>query len=401
MTADDFRLPNARLYWESLCAVADRGEPTIVTAVAKEVRRRGGNVAGFAADIAEWAPLVASERFARYHAEQIAMASERRRLQLAASAVAQEAMATNGTSADAVRAALDAVSGVRRIYNATPDVLGPEEFALMAIERNAAIDAGEVETVLATGLTDLDYALNGGVRPGQLIVIGGRPGMGKSAMLRDIARSFCYQNRGHVLYVSNEMGAADIAARDLASLSGVGLETIIKGRWTTSQRAEITRAESELGFLPMTTYVDGALTSAALRTRALEIHARRTLGAIVVDYLQRMTDPGKSSLERVGHSIRACKSLAIELNVPVIVGSQLNRAGEGVQRRPTLSDLRETGEIEQEADAVLLLYREGYYDASKGGDAEIIIAKQRQGVSGQTVKVAWVGSLATFRNLAR
>lgn len=397
--ADDFRNIDCALAFAAICTVADRGEPPIYTSVCAELRAQGAK-AGLSADVADWATGAVTPVFLRWHCLNVLRASQRRRLRDAGGAVATRAIDPRLDADAAVDEAQEILGGVRRLHHATAELYDPEAYATLAAELNAEREAGEDPEVLPTDLYDLDECLAGGARPGQLIVIGARPGMGKSSMLRDFARSFA--NRGPVLFVSNEMSMKQVIDRDLAVYSGVDLWTITRGKWGEQQVEKIHGAENKCFQTPIHTIADSSLTTARLRLLASEVHAREGIKAVVVDYLQRIPDPGKDSLARVGHAIRALKSLAMELDVPVVVGSQLNRGTENrPDNRPNLSDLRESGEIEQESDVVLLLHRKGYYDPSKGDEAEIIVAKNRQGPSGTTVKALWCGPLATFRNLAK
>ena len=396
----DFRQAGCAIAYRAMCAVADRGELPIFTSTVREIHARGHYRAGVIADLALWASNVMTSAHLRWNVLNVLRASQRRRLMDAGGSVVTRAVDPQLDADAAVDAAQEIVSGVRRLHHSTPTLHDPESYATLAAELTATRAEG-TEDGLPTGLLDLDDCLSGGLRPGQLVVVGARPGMGKSAMLRDFARSFA--KRGPVLFVSNEMSLSQLIDRDLAVLSGVPLNRLPRPRyWSELEREAVFRAENNLAFTPIHTIADSGLTTAKMRLVASEAHARENLKAVVVDYLQRIPDPGKDSLARVGHAIRALKSLAMELQVPVVVGSQLNRGTENrPDNRPNLADLRESGEIEQEGDVVLLLHRPGYYDTSKGDEAEIIVAKNRQGPSGTTIKALWCGPLATFRNKAR
>ncbi len=261
------------------------------------------------------------------------------------------------------------------------------------------------DLVIPLGLIDLDAKLIGGARAGQLIVIGARTGMGKSALLRQIAYSCA--RYGRVLFHSNEMTREQIMQRDVAALSGVPLDRVMRRAWQREDREKLTTAQARMGTSGITSNFDRPMTSLGLLRKARTQRDVKGLVAVVVDYLQNLNDPGETDYQRVSAATRGLKNLALSLNVPVIVGAQLNRGGEvGDESRPKMTDLRDTGEIEQSADVVLLLYRANarfkLNNRNQGDNtAEIIIAKQRMGNAGDMVKVAWVPSVATFADLAR
>jgi replicative DNA helicase len=411
LSAEDFFGSETREAWAAMSRIVERGDLPIFTSMCAEISPPNATVKP--STLCDWVARCPTSIYARHYARNVQRAAQRRRLLSASGGVASVASDPAITADRAVSLASTLVSNVRGDGSPSSEVVEPLEAIGRFAAAKSAIRDGR-NSGLATGYLDLDTALSGGLRPGQLMVIGARPGVGKSAMMRDIARAMSFQ--GRVLYASNEMGALDLTDRDVAVLAEVALSTIVGGRWGSYLDERINQAKSTLEFMPLTTLADGSMTSESLRARTIQLHAQEPFACVVVDYLQRMADGGHSDLERVGRTARALKSLALELGVPVIAGSQLSRTTErdNPDTRPGLIDLRNSGEIEQEADIVGLLYRSGYHYPTEdhwrkagksgrypGNEAELTIAKQRQGPSGLTIRLLWVPSLATFRNLAR
>jgi replicative DNA helicase len=290
--------------------------------------------------------------------------------------------------------------------------------ALEMAER--ALNSGGHLSGFTTGLESLNGKI-GGLHKSDLIIVAGRPGMGKSALgtnigfaaaqrfLRDIEDGIEPEKSAGapVALFSLEMSADQLATRILAEQSGISSENLRMGRISQQEFRSLARAAAELQSLPL--YIDDTpgLTIAALRTRARRLKRQKGIGVVVVDYLQLLQGTGRGSndnrVQEISEISRGLKQLAKELNVPVIGLSQLSRAVEQREdKRPQLSDLRESGSIEQDADIVLFIYREDYYLAAKQpgddhpdfaawqeemarayGRAEVIVAKQRHGATGK------------------
>jgi len=267
-------------------------------------------------------------------------------------------------------------------------------------------NGAEEVTGVRTGFFDLDR-MTAGLQKGDLIVLAARPSMGKTAFALNIAEAVSVTEGLPVLVFSMEMGAAQLALRLVGSLGRIDQQGLRTGRLKTDDWERLTEAVDKLGQVQMFIDETPALTSSELRARARRM-ARQfggTLGLIVIDYLQLMSGSSGSDENRateIGEISRGLKALAKELQCPVIALSQLNRSVESRNdKRPMMSDLRESGAIEQDADVIMFIYRDDYYDkASKEpGVAEIIIAKQRNGPVG-AVKLAFLKPLTKFENLA-
>jgi replicative DNA helicase len=284
----------------------------------------------------------------------------------------------------------------------------------------AAAQRGNSVLGVPSGLTELDERL-GGFQPGELVIIAGRPGMGKSALATGLAFDSAMRGLPATIY-SLEMTAEQLATRLLADRLALSSDALRRGRLDAEQLASVERGAREIADIPLLIDESGGLTMGQLAARARRQKRLSGTGLIVVDYLQLMrgSRPGRDGrTQEVAEITTGLKALAKELSVPVVALSQLNRAVETRNdKRPMLADLRESGSIEQDADAVLFVYREEYYlererpdmsnmDAyadwdtrySKAkGQGEIIIGKSRHSGIG-TVRVGWNGAQTRFYNL--
>jgi replicative DNA helicase len=284
-------------------------------------------------------------------------------------------------------------------------------------------------TGMATGFIDLDK-MTAGLHPGELYIVAARPGMGKTAFVLNIAAQIAEPRRVQrderasveeepgdgVVFFSLEMPKEQLAARLLASDARVDVSKIRSGNIQPADWNSLTESASRLGYLPLWLDDTPAISLLDVRARLRRLQAEvqrgsgdgpkaKRIGLIVIDYLQLMSGrPGVQSREQeISELSRGLKQLAKEMGVAVIALSQLNRSVEtrSGSKRPQLSDLRESGAIEQDADAIFFIFREGYYnkDVPDTGDTEIIIAKQRNGPTG-TVHLAFNGACTRFENRA-
>ena len=269
---------------------------------------------------------------------------------------------------------------------------------------------GAYVTGLPTGYYELDD-LTCGLQDGEMIVIAGRPSMGKTSLVLNIAEHIGVIEKIPVAIFSLEMGRQQLAERFLSSVTGIDAQLVRKGMLSTEHYRKLVEACGT--FSEATIYIDdtAGLTPLELRAKARRLKSRHKIRCIIVDYLQLM-HMGVKSIESRQQEIttisRYIKALARELNVPVVVLSQLNRSPEGREstgHKPRMSDLRESGSIEQDADVVMLLHREDYYRKNEDGyepnnTAELIIAKQRNGPTG-TVKLVFREKITRFENASR
>ena len=258
-------------------------------------------------------------------------------------------------------------------------------------------------TGVATGYYELD-GMTSGLQPSDLVIIAGRPSMGKTAFAINIAQNVAVKEKLAVAVFSMEMPSEQLAMRMLSSIGRIDQHKVRTGKLGDDDWPRLTHAVGVLSDVNL--YIDDtpALTPGDLRARCRRLAREQQLGLIVIDYLQLMTVPGSTEnrATEISEISRSLKALAKELNVPVIALSQLNRGLEQrSDKRPVMSDLRESGAIEQDADLIMFIYRDEVYneDSADKGVAEIIIGKQRNGPIGSR-KLRFFGEYTTFENLA-
>lgn len=286
---------------------------------------------------------------------------------------------------------------------------GMDKLVAALLERVEELEKNGAEEVtgIRTGFYDLDR-MTAGLQKGDLIVLAARPSMGKTAFALNIAEHVAVQEGLPVAVFSMEMGASQLALRLVGSLGRIDQQHLRTGRLGDAEWERLPAAATALSQAPMFIDETPGLNPAELRARARRL-ARQyggTLGLIVIDYLQLMSGSSASNDENratvLGEISRGMKGLAKELQCPVIALSQLNRSVETrPDKRPMMSDLRESGAIEQDADIIMFIYRDDYYnkESKEPGVAEIVVAKQRNGPVG-TVKLAFLKPLTRFDNLA-
>jgi replicative DNA helicase len=256
---------------------------------------------------------------------------------------------------------------------------------------------------LPTGFLDFDRR-TGGLRPGDLVIVAGRPSMGKTTLAVNMAENAALDTKigASVVIFSMEMPSEQLLMRMMSSLARVPLGSIRGGRMSPDDWTRLTGATQQLGNARIFIDETPALTPTELRARARRLKREHGLDLVVVDYLQLMQVPGtkENRATEIAEISRGLKALAKELALPVIALSQLNRGVEQRQdRRPVMSDLRESGALEQDADMILMIYREEVYDknTTKRGIAEIDLAKHRNGETGQ-IMLTFRGEFSRFEN---
>jgi replicative DNA helicase len=258
-------------------------------------------------------------------------------------------------------------------------------------------------TGISTGFKKLDE-MTSGLQPGDLIIIAGRPSMGKTTLAVNIAENAALGSNKSCAIFSMEMGAEALTLRMISSLGRINQTALRSGRLEEQDWPRIDSAMTQLGNAKIFVDETPGLSPTEIRARARRLKRERGLDLIVVDYLQLMQVAGtkENRATEISEISRSLKALAKELKVPVIALSQLNRGVEQrTEKKPVMSDLRESGALEQDADLILLIYREEVYDqnTTRKGIADIIIAKQRNGPTGD-VQLTFLGQYTKFENYA-
>jgi replicative DNA helicase len=258
---------------------------------------------------------------------------------------------------------------------------------------------------IETDFHELDDMLNG-LQKGEMVIVAARPSMGKTAFAMNVVEAVSANHRLPCAVFSLEMSKQQLAQRMLCSRAGIDAQKVRKGLLSAQEFQELAAVVVELSKAPIWVDDSPGLTILELRAKARRLKRQHDIKLLMIDYMQLMDNPGPDSRQQqISEISRGIKAVARELEIPVIALSQLNRASEGRDgHRPRMSDLRESGSIEQDADVIILLHREDYYRMSEpdfmpDNIAEIIIAKQRNGPTG-TVKLTFDNKTTTFRNLA-
>ncbi len=382
---DDLHDPAHREMWDAMVAVDERGEVPDVVAVAAELRRRGSKLSPLdVREVAESAPIPAS---ATRYAEMVARTGAQRRLVRRLGSALAEAQA-DASDPGAIASALsvdllDAVAG--KVDESRPVGRLVEEALEVLESRSVTGDTG----LVPTGFRGLDSLL-GGMGRGQLILVASRPGVGKSALVSNVARNVAGTGLGVAMF-SLEMSRFEVVMRLLCSEAQVPFDAIRSGRATAAEWRLLTAATETVVELPLVVVDRGTIRVPEVRSTARRVPA---LGLVVVDYVQLMR-PARDRTNRqeeVADISRGLKLLAKELDVPLLACAQLNRDLERrSDRRPQLSDLRESGQLEQDSDVVVLLHR----DAKEPKRAEAIVAKHRNGPT-DTVRLDFYRELTRF-----
>ena len=283
------------------------------------------------------------------------------------------------------------------------DYVSIKDIVIETVEsiEQAAKTSGRV-TGISSGFYDLDYK-TAGFHSSDLILVAARPAMGKTAFVLNIAEHVVLKEDIATAIFSLEMSTTQLAKRMLSMNSKVDSQAMRTGELDDDDWVKLVKSATEIGNSKLILDDTPGITISELRSKCRKYKLEHDLGLIIIDYLQLMSGNGRSESrqQEISEISRSLKALARELNVPIIALSQLSRAVEQrPDKRPMLSDLRESGAIEQDADMVMFIYRDDYYhaDSDEAGISEIIIAKQRSGPTG-TVKLAWLSQYTKFANL--
>ncbi len=408
ITPDDFYRADHRTIFRAIIELLNDSKPADVLTVSESLKQHGElEKIGGIAYLQQLAQSTASAANIRRYAEIVRERAIMRMLAESATEIADSAYAPQGKEAkqllDEAEKKILAIgeAGGRNNKALVPisQLLGEVMARIDELHRNPSAVTG-----VATGFTDLDD-MTAGLQPGDLIIVAGRPSMGKTAFSLNMAENVAVVDKLPTLIFSMEMGGTQIAQRLLGSVSKVDAHKLRTGQVDNRDWDKLATALGKLNDAPLHIDETPALNSLELRSRARRVWRQygNQLGLIVVDYIQLMSSVdgnGENRATEISEISRNLKSLAKELHVPVIALSQLNRSLEQrPNKRPVMSDLRESGAIEQDADVILFIYRDEVYnkDSPAAGTAEIIIGKQRNGPIG-TVTLTFVGKHTRFES---
>jgi replicative DNA helicase len=400
----DFYIPKHEIIFDAILTLYSHGEPTDVIAVTDELTKTGEVTrAGGAEYLHTLTGLVPTAANAGYYATIVAEKAVLRRLVEAGTRIVQMGYASEGEVVDLVN------NAQAEIYGVTGGVEA-EDFIPLTVAVTTAIDEIEAAkgrdgsmTGVPTGFAELDELTNG-LHGGQLIIVAARPALGKSTLALDFARAASIKHDMPSIFFSLEMGRSEIAMRLLSAEASVPLQSMRKGTVHAQDWTTIASTRGRINDAPL--YIDDSpnMTLVEIRAKCRRLKQKVGLKMVIIDYLQLMTSGKRveSRQQEVSEFSRALKLMAKELQVPVIALSQLNRGPEQrSDKMPALSDLRESGSLEQDADMVILLHRESAYekDNPRAGEADLIVAKHRNGPT-RTVTVAFQGHFSRFQDMA-
>ena len=406
--AEDFYRRDHRLIWRAVNELANKGMPCDAVTLGDWFESNGlAEMVGGAGYLIELANSTPSAANIAAYAEIVREKSVLRQLIDAGTSITEDGYRPEGKS---VHEVLE--SAEQRVFHiAESGARGKKDSVSM---REAVKDAFKLLTEryqnrgqltgVSTGFTDLDE-LTSGLQPSDLIIVAARPSMGKTAFALNIAETAALGSKKAVVVFSMEMSSSQLAFRLISSVGRIHQQHLRNGTLEEEDWPRVSNAIALLSDAKIFIDDTPSLSPVELRSRARRLHREHGgLGLIVIDYLQLMQVPGNTEnrATEISEISRSLKGLAKELNVPVIALSQLNRSLEQrADKRPMMSDLRESGAIEQDADVIMFIYRDEYYnqDSSDKGVAEIIIGKHRHGPTG-TVKLAFHGKYTRFDNLA-
>jgi replicative DNA helicase len=414
VTADDFYRDDHRRIFRHVSKLIEHGKPADVVTIAESIEasedkdRTGGPA--YLGSLAQNTPSALNIR--RY-AELVRERAIQRRLITVATEIAESALTPSGKEVgqlldEAETRILEVGERGQRGTQGFESIQPVLARVFERIDHLYHLENKSDVTGLPTGFADLDEK-TAGLQQGDLVIVAGRPSMGKTAFALNMAEHVAVDNGVPVAIFSMEMGATQLAMRLLGSIARVDQHKMRTGRLNDEEWSRLSTAMGKLHDAPIFIDETAALNSLELRTRARRIHRQcGKLGLVMVDYLQLMSAPSSNQNENRATEIseisRSLKALAKELSAPVVALSQLNRALETRNdKRPMMSDLRESGAIEQDADVILFIYRDEVYYPEKPeskGTAEVIIGKQRNGPIGK-IDLTFLGEHTRFEDRAR
>lgn len=399
--ADDFASDAGAYVYSAILRLAERKQPINVLTIAADLQKQGELASiGGPAELKRIADAAVSKSNLHRYVAILRESAQEIRLMRAADGMQQISTDALMPIDQKVEKAAEILADIERNKPAREPVHisdGVKASLKESLEREG-MPEGWIPG-LSTGLVKLDEAI-GGLRGGGLIIVAGRTSMGKTSLAMLFAET-AGKHKRNTLVESLEMPAGELSQRMAAGISQVNLSRIVKGRMTGEDMAMYATANGKVSQMPIWIDDKGGQTADHICASARRFSARKGLDLLIVDQLSLLDYSRHDSLVRgIGEATGKFKALAKELNIPVVVVAQLNReaAKDKTVRRPVLTDLQDSGRIEQDADVVLLVHRHAYYEPEKCNptEAEIIIAKNRQGQRGVTLQVGWRGEYTRF-----
>lgn len=405
LKSEDFYSESHKEIFAAILDIYTRGEPVDVVTLVEEIKNRGTlDKSGGIAYLTDLSMSVPSTANLKYYIRIVDEKSTLRRLISASNEIIKNCYQGHEELEYIIDQAEKNIFDLSQRHN-SHQFYSMKEILLDAYARieELAKNKGRI-TGIPTGFVEFDH-ITSGLNPSELILVAARPSMGKTSFVLNIAQYAALRARVPVAVFSLEMAKEQLAQRMLSSEANVELQKIRTGSLDETDWLKLVRAAGPLSQAPI--YIDDSpgINSMELRSKARRLKMERGIGLVILDYLQLMSGRGKveNRQQEISEISRSLKALARELKVPVVALSQLSRAPEArAGHRPMLSDLRESGAIEQDADLVAFLYRDEYYnpDTDKKNIAEVIIAKQRNGPTG-TVELIWLGQYTKFAGYDR
>jgi replicative DNA helicase len=403
----DFYEPKLGIYFKVMTELAQEGtEADLVTIQDRLKKEEIPEEYASLEYLAQLVDAVPTSANVKYYAEIVREKSLLRQLIKASEKIANTCYLDKEETAEIFGKAEKDMFAILQKSNNSRDLTEISEIVLDTLNNieMAAKNKGAV-TGIPTGFLDLDY-MTAGMQPADLVIVAARPSMGKTAFVLNMAEYMAVRNNQTTAIFSLEMSKTQLVNRMLAMNSKINAQSLRTGKLDDSEWAELVESARAIGGSALVIDDTPAISVGELRQKCRKLKLERNLKCVIIDYIQLMTlnHKAESEQQKVSEISRTLKAIAREIECPVIALSQLSRAVESrPDKRPMLSDLRESGAIEQDADVVMFIYRDEYYLKDKSehpGEAEIIIAKQRNGPVG-TVNLKWLGEYTKFANLAK
>lgn len=406
LRAEDFYSSGHRRIFESMARIRAQGNAVDLVTLNDDLKRRGTlEAAGGTLYLTQLIDAVPSAANADHYAHIVEECSVQRALIKAGNEMIRDGLNDDKDIEESLSEA------ERRIYNISMRKSEDSLVSISEIVPDAIAEIGDLIarrgqlTGVSTGFRDLDRMTNG-LQKSDLIIVAARPAMGKTSFAMNIGQYAAMHDNRSVVVFSLEMSRSQLVSRMLCTEAAVDSQHIKEGTMTDDEMTRLLNVSGPMQRCRMHIDDTGGATVSSIRSKCRRLQAKEGLDLVIIDYMQLMTGTGNgrkndSRQQEISDMTRAMKLLARELNVPIILLSQLNRGPEMRQdHTPMISDLRESGSIEQDADMVILLYRPQVYDETADNTSQIIIAKHRHGPTG-TVELAWQGEYTRFMNIAR